>query len=388
MEYKQGGRRVQESMLYDHWLRLARQQRLIINSGHRLQLLSAGQLNTREGPDFQHARFILDGVLCQGAVEIHRSEAEWYAHGHHLDGRYADVQLHMVAAGSAAEGVRHNRPGRSIPTMILPASAAAPAPPCRPGRAVDEERWRELAWQRLQLRLRGLRAAACAEEDVFYRQLLRALGYGGNSDAFEILARRVPWRQAQALRHRPAALRAVYREQAATLPWRRGGLRPFNRVGAGLDLIAHWMIRYGLPELYKRTSLLIQSRRSLSVLLSSLELLLRPPAVPGMPRLGRGRLIEMLGNLFIPLEYARAVDSEGYRFYLRELFFGLPQPAVYGVFRHHAAFKSYLPLRRFYKSQALLQVWRHYCEAGACHACPLGRRPSDAFRPALLARPS
>ncbi len=374
---------MQESALYDHWLRLAHGQRLIVNSGHRLQVLSAGQLNLHEGPDFQHARFILDGLLCQGAVEIHRREGEWYAHGHHLDSRYADVQLHMVAAGSAAGGVTHGQHERSIPSMQLPRPAVTRRVRCHPLRETGEARWRELAWQRQQLKVRGLLTALAVlpAEDVFYVHLMRALGYGGNSDAFEMLARRVPWRQAQALRHRPSRLRALYREQAQALSWRRGGLRPAAHPEAGMALMEHWMIRYGLPELYKRLRQILQGRWPRRMLLKVLEALLRPSPAPSVARIGRGRIIEMLGNVFIPLEYARAADSEGYRFYLRELFFGLPQPAVYGVLRRQPAFKPYLPVRRFYQSQALLQVWRVHCRAGACRACPLGHHhPAPANR--------
>ena len=69
-----------------------------LRDGRRLVVLSRGQRNRSAGPDYPGALLLLEGELLSGAVEMHRQESEWYAHGHHTDAAYGDVVLHLVAA--------------------------------------------------------------------------------------------------------------------------------------------------------------------------------------------------------------------------------------------------------------------------------------------------
>ena len=105
-----------ESQLYGLWQSLCLGQMSTRN--RRLTGIYAGQLNTVCGPDYRGAEFELDGKLYRGDVEIHRYRRDWFRHGHHLDWRYDNVQLHLVAGNSGrGDSTVINSKGRSIPTL-------------------------------------------------------------------------------------------------------------------------------------------------------------------------------------------------------------------------------------------------------------------------------
>lgn len=65
-------------------------------SGRSFRLIRPGRLNRAEGPDFLEAEWELDGRIVRGDVEIHFYAADWRAHGHERDARFAGVRLHAV----------------------------------------------------------------------------------------------------------------------------------------------------------------------------------------------------------------------------------------------------------------------------------------------------
>jgi len=65
-------------------------------SGKRLQILSPGELNVYEGPDFLDAAILLEGLVIVGDVEFHKSASDWKRHSHDDDNKYKNVILHVV----------------------------------------------------------------------------------------------------------------------------------------------------------------------------------------------------------------------------------------------------------------------------------------------------
>jgi hypothetical protein len=158
-------------------------------------------------------------VPTVGAVELHVEEHAWRTHRHDRDPRYAAVVLHVALL---RDGPSVTPPG--IPLVILSEQFLQPyrsalrsaleaddmhAPmPCRDRIAAiprgvvtamlslaAEERF-AIKKQRVSSRWSELRAEGVAEPHVqlFSELLLRALGYGGNEDACERLARSLPHR--------------------------------------------------------------------------------------------------------------------------------------------------------------------------------------------------
>ena len=70
--------------------------RLITESGRKLEVVNSGEWNKAEGPDFLNARLLLDGEPVDGDVEIHFNGQDWRYHGHDRDARFERVVLHVV----------------------------------------------------------------------------------------------------------------------------------------------------------------------------------------------------------------------------------------------------------------------------------------------------
>lgn len=68
-----------------------------------IQIISLGQKNLDSGPDFKDITIKIDEQIYQGDLEIHRSENDWYLHGHHHDSAYNNVILHLVIGTKSSD---------------------------------------------------------------------------------------------------------------------------------------------------------------------------------------------------------------------------------------------------------------------------------------------
>jgi hypothetical protein len=66
-------------------------------SGKRLQILSPGRRNVDAGPDFLDMAILLDGMIIVGNAEYHRSDEDWFRHGHQDDPAYQNIILHIIS---------------------------------------------------------------------------------------------------------------------------------------------------------------------------------------------------------------------------------------------------------------------------------------------------
>lgn len=186
--------------------------------GETLEVLDPGEWNLEAGPDFLNATVrIQPGARClRGDVEVHVHPTDWDAHEHARDPAYARVVVHVTWFEAP--------PARSLPPGALSVSLAAPilarrslslddidlkayphavlpeSPrPCerllrnRPDRVVallraaGQHRLRTKAARMAErLRLSGDR------HQVFYEEVMAALGYKHNQGPFRSLARQLP----------------------------------------------------------------------------------------------------------------------------------------------------------------------------------------------------
>lgn len=180
-----------------------------LTDGRHITLLDPGKLNTDAGPDFFNSKIAIDGVEWAGNVEIHIRASDWHRHGHDSNPAYDSVILHVVAVNDA-QIMRND--GTPIPQLELPLDPAivkdfstlqegtpnircASFLPQMPSISLSD--WLEtLAFERLQLkskRLIDLLDHTNGDwEEVCYVYLARSLGFGLNSDPFEMLARSLP----------------------------------------------------------------------------------------------------------------------------------------------------------------------------------------------------
>lgn len=193
--------------MWEHRLWGARE--LATNDGRRVRVIDPGRRNTDAGPDFFNAKVEIDGCLWAGNVEIHYRASDWHRHGHDDDPAYDTVVLHVVAKDDAPV-VRAN--GERIPQMVMECTAeiadryaalvnSTVELPCRQViremTSLDMAEWvQSLIFERLadkSRRVKGLLDRFHGSwEDTCYVTLARTIGFGTNSDAFELLAKSLP----------------------------------------------------------------------------------------------------------------------------------------------------------------------------------------------------
>lgn len=104
---------------------------LCTEAGEQLQILSPGEINTHQGPDFLQAVIRIGNTCWAGNIELHIKASDWKRHAHQHDKHYNNVILHVVwenDMGDAGEtwslfgdglsdGWAHG--GRNIPLLVL-----------------------------------------------------------------------------------------------------------------------------------------------------------------------------------------------------------------------------------------------------------------------------
>lgn len=189
------------------------------SDGEPVRVEYPGEWNLRAGPDFLGAALRIgpEERRIEGDVEIHLRPADWTAHGHARDPRYAQVRAHVTffpgrlppaelppgAVQIALRDALAADPAFAFDNIDLsayPYAAPATPAPC----AVIFAAWPPDAREALlaaageeRLRRKSERiAAAIAErgaEQVFYEEYLVALGYPDNKAPFRRLAADVPF---------------------------------------------------------------------------------------------------------------------------------------------------------------------------------------------------
>ncbi len=425
---------MQEAQLYAVWQNLSRSGQTLHTKTYRLRVLDAGQLNLHRGPDFVSAVFELNGTRFSGDVEMHQQLEDWYLHQHHLDPFFKNVCLHVVLGSSEGrlESVTSALSRRSIPTLALdpsqfPHRYRSNAVNCRPPAVPDDQALRQLALERLQLKIRFFQHLLENQpmEQVFYEHLLRALGYPSNSWPFQLLARRVPWswlKQNLPINFvKKDWLFALYAGTAGFLPltasepylqqlnyfydqaqsmlpagalnrqhWQFAGVRPVNhphfRLAAWVTLLQqHPTGPFG--PIYH----LFEARLPFASLLKKLQnffsfapegywarhyrLGSMPTARPIRHFFGPARISELILNLLIPLVCVQALNhnSDGFFAYLTEFYLFLPLQSIY-----HNTGKRFPWLSQYqalFPGQALMQALLHldaqFCSQNSCNLCPL-----------------
>ena len=186
--------------------------------GETAAVLDPGAWNLEAGPDFLNATLLLQPGARQlrGDVEVHVHPSDWDAHNHCADSAYARVVAHVtwfsgpaartlpaaVCSLALAEPVLA-RPGLSLDDIDLKAYPHAVLPatprPCESLLKLRPDRAREVlaaaGHYRLRAKASRLRARLDQTGDraqVFYEEVMAALGYKHNQTPFRLLARLFP----------------------------------------------------------------------------------------------------------------------------------------------------------------------------------------------------
>ena len=193
-----------------------RPSRLLTDEGEPVQVLSPGLWNLESGPDFLDAELLVGESQrhVRGDIEIHVRPSDWNAHHHagnpaydrlaahvtYLPGRLAATAIPPgVLQLSLSDALRHD-PYFFFETIDVGAypyaSSGAAAAPCgeRLSTWTEDERAQLLdaaGEERLRTRASRLaeRMGCLSAEQVFYEEIMHALGYKQNREPFRRLAR-------------------------------------------------------------------------------------------------------------------------------------------------------------------------------------------------------
>lgn len=200
-----------ERLLHYVWkYRLYEASSLTTTDGSPLSVLDPGLHNTDAGPDFFNAKIKINDTIWVGNVEMHRKASDWIRHNHPADKAYDSVVLHVVGEDDI---VISRTNGETIPQVVLtiPSSLLENVDwlmeretdiPCLPSLGKLDESllamWLDyLRMERLERKTNDvftlLKQSGNDWNEVFYVTLTRSFGFGLNSDAFERLAKSLPF---------------------------------------------------------------------------------------------------------------------------------------------------------------------------------------------------
>lgn len=201
-----------EELMYYVW-----QQRLFNSistlDGQPIEIIHPGLRNLDAGPDFFNAKIKMDGLLFIGNVEMHSRASDWYRHHHHEDKAYDSVILHVVMQADAVITLHDGTPVKTV-VMHIPEDVMARHHELLADRdPFCQIRCAPRLGELPKLYLHDWLTALCTKRmiektqrykdlvdnqlygwrEAFYVALTRSLGTGVNSDAMERLARSLPY---------------------------------------------------------------------------------------------------------------------------------------------------------------------------------------------------
>ena len=202
--------------------------------GEPVFIIDTGVANSDAGPDFFNAKVRIGNTVWVGNVEIHARASDWYAHGHQHDKAYDSVVLHVTGYNDRSV---FRTSGEPIMQMVLqipekiqkninwllsrdtPVFCTERIGAIQPIYLSD---WKAaLLTERLERKAADIQRLLSLYgkdwNEVFYITLMRNFGFGANSDAFEWLAKSLPWKYILKHRSHPLQIEALLFGQAGLL---------------------------------------------------------------------------------------------------------------------------------------------------------------------------
>ncbi|MBS1664980.1 MAG: DUF2851 family protein [Bacteroidetes bacterium] len=393
MQVKEGGS-MREDLLQFIWRKCYfNQSHLFTEEGEAVQVVSPGQWNTGQGPDFHNARIRIGGFLYEGSVELHVAASDWNRHGHQGDIHYQDVILHVVWEDDGGP--------RDFPTLVLQPYVSKLLleqyekwmscqlfVPCAAQLGRVEEpvwiRWKEqLLYQRLLRRTQQIRGWLDANqqhwEEVTWWLMARSMGMPVNGPVFEAIARSCSFRLLARYRDEPHLNKALLLGQAGLLedPALQDEYR-FLRLRHRLKPVQQSLLFKGIRPAHAPVLRLAQ----LAELFSTGEgwfARIKEAASPA--DLNAGLLVQGVGeemrrglvvNAFIPLLFAygelreeRAYQEKALRWLLEE------KPEKNAIITQWQ--RLGVSMKTAADSQSLLELKKSYCGARKCLDCAIGQ---------------
>ena len=389
-----------QAIWYDAALR---PPRLFTRRGSEVAVVSPGVWNLGPGPDFTDAVLEIgrDRRRVVGDVEIHLCPSDWDLHGHGADPNYRNVVAHVTwgcgpVPASLPAGAVSIWLGRFVSTdaSFSPDQIDLSAypygrlpldePPCRRLLAEDPDFAVEVlesaGRHRLRMKARriggrmGEAAAHCrsggggdvasSRRQVFYEEVMAALGYSRNTSQFRHVAELVPIGD---LPREVAAARSALLVAGGFEDWNRIGLRPWNQPERRLSDAAAVFTSTPTMDFADAADFTAAACRAMVSAMCGRR-------NEGSGCMGRGRAAAILANVVLPCAIAEERVSEPPAWLPPE---DISQPVRLTAFRlfgrdhNPAAFYA----RNGLRIQGLLQIHRDLCRRlhPDCGGCSLSR---------------
>ena len=389
-----------EELMYYVWQQKMFQSILTLDNTE-IEIINPGLRNLDAGPDFFNAKIRINDTLWAGNVEMHVRASDWFRHHHHDDRAYDSVILHIVLQ---ADAVIRLHDGEMVKTVVMKipqdvmekferltnrGQLIFSAINCRkhlnavPSLILHD--WQtSLAIQRMMNKVSRVKDIIDNKQkswpEAFYVLLCRSLGTGINSDSCERLARSLPYvylqkhadniRQLEAMllgqgnliedettRSEYEFLRAKFNlRPIGNCAWKHSKIRPVSSPRCRLKALSIIINRQ--PNLFSKI-LECQDVKSLTKLLY----------VPNL--LGASTIGSIIINSVIPTIMAYGQWQEDLDLCERsiDMLEALPSEAN----RYMEQWISCgIPLRSALESQAMLQLYKEYCEPHRCLKCRIG----------------
>jgi hypothetical protein len=208
------------------------QHDLCTTDGEVISIISPGEWNTDQGPDFIAGRIIISGNEWVGQIEVHIRSGDWVTHRHQADPNYRNVILHVVWEHNGHEipGVPVLELKGRVSRLLLDRYAGwmnnMSHIPCESewlnhGWIADEKWLDQLLHERLFKRSEKIKEYVVKSQghwgEVFWWMLARNFGYKVNADAFEALGFSLPLSLITRHKHQIHQLEAMLMGQTGLL---------------------------------------------------------------------------------------------------------------------------------------------------------------------------
>ena len=398
---------------------------LFTTQGQKITIIQFGNHNHNAGPDFTHARIQIGDTLWIGNVEMHLKASDWMKHGHQRDPTYENVILHVVLEEDIP--ITH-QDGTPIPCLELQSRIPAKVAklykglqhntdwiPCQrllPGvAAITRQLWLDrLLVERLEERCLSLKGVLKEKkfdwEACLYQSLARSFGMKVNADAFEQLTKVLPYTLVRKHRHNLLQLEALFFGQAGLLKENFSESYPLH-LQREYQFLAHkfqlkpmpvvyWKFLRMRPanfptirlaqfaKLYHQTAhlfskiLAIQSLKEVENLFDiqlagywKAHYLLDKASTPKVKALGKRTIHILTINTIAPILflYGKEKDLPAFCELALQLLENIPPESNHLISKWEGlGFHA----ENAYQSQALLQLFKKYCQPKNCLNCSIG----------------
>ena len=284
--------------------------------GSEVRVVSPGEWNLEAGPDFRNAVLEVgkDRLRVVGDIEIHLCPSDWDFHRHGADPKYRNVIAHVTwgcgpVPGSLPPGALSIWLGRFVvsdtsfapeqidlmaypyarlPSGVRPCEEKIGHDPDLAGRVLAEA-----GRHRLLMKARRMSGRLCSahgnREQVFYEEVMTALGYKRNQAQFRHVAERVPVAE---LSDDVVMARTMLLTAGGFEEWDRTGYRPSNTPE---ERLAH------AAEVFTLTPTLEMSE---TADFSGAACRTMVKAMCGEGYMGKGRAAAVLANVILPFALA------------------------------------------------------------------------------------